>query len=133
MQFLYEVLGNILGGIKPSIYVACLLLAYASSGLRFLYTVVNRDPLSRATPVHFSPAVFWQENWPRILFNILFIALILIVPQQFLGAELNNVVAIGAGLTSDLIAKQAFPPENRRSVDPNGVEQAKKDSQGDIQ
>lgn len=116
---LSDVLLKILGDIDPALYVASLLLAYVSFMFWILRQVMTRNPHKKGTPTEYSGKVFWYENWPRILSDLLVIPILLLVSKQLVGMELTTYVAILIGLGADGLSTKiiGLSPYKRREED----------------
>ena len=93
--------GGFYGGMQPIHFWYCVLFAAIGAYITLQIEANSRNVHSKYSPQQFSYMVLIQQNWQRILLNIVCIYVVLRFCKEITGIELTEFKALIVGLGID--------------------------------
>lgn len=94
----------ILGTQTLDVFLTNVFFALIGLALSVLVDTSTRNPVSKTSPVHFSWKFFFQDNWKRLVRNILLLFLGLRFSPELLNVEISPMWAVVIGASLDTLA-----------------------------
>ena len=94
-----------LGTSDTTLFWSCIFFGYLGVIVMILYSVSKRKPTSASSPVEFSWAFFWKDNFNRIILNLILVAVCIRFIPELTDKPMNQWVALLIGVGSDKLGE----------------------------
>jgi len=96
---------SLFGGYTLGQFAGLLFWALIGAYILLQYDAQTRDVQDLKTPTNFSWKFWLNDNWRRIVFNLVLIMTCIRFSKEVTGMDINEFTALVIGLSSDVLAQ----------------------------